>query len=175
MEKGYVHIYTGDGKGKTTAAFGLALRAAGAGKRVFVGQFIKDMVYHEVELIRTCIPAITVELFGTGEGCLIDRPGGTEDTRCAAAGLNRCREVMLSGDYDMVILDEVTVAVALELLDEAAVAELIKERPDPVELVLTGRRAGEALIALADLVTDCREVKHYYATEGVLARDGIER
>ena len=175
MERGYVHIYTGDGKGKTTAAFGLALRAAGAGKRVFVGQFIKDMVYHEVDLIRKTLPGITIELFGTGEGCLIDRPGGAEDTRCAEIGLARCREIMLSGGCDMVILDEVTVAIALELLTEEAVADLIRARPDPVELILTGRRAGQALIDLADLVTDCREVKHYYATEGVLARDGIER
>jgi cob(I)alamin adenosyltransferase len=175
MDKGYIHIYTGDGKGKTTAAFGLALRAAGAGRRVFIGQFIKDMDYHEVVLIRERIPEITVELFGTGAGCLIERQGGEEDIRCARAGLDRIKEVLLSGEYGMVILDEVTVAMALGLLSEEAIAEVMALRPDPIELVLTGRRATQRLMDMADLVTDCKEIKHYYATQGLLARDGIER
>lgn len=175
MEKGYIHIYTGGGKGKTTAAFGLALRAAGAGRRVFVGQFIKDMEYHEVTLIRKALPEITVELFGTGEGCLIVREGGERDISCAEQGLMRVKEVMLSGEYQMVILDEILVAMLLGLVSEDQIAEIMSLRPDPVELILTGRGATQRLIDMADLVTECAEIKHYYATHGLLARDGIER
>lgn len=173
--EGFIHIYTGNGKGKTTAAFGLALRAAGAGKKVYIGQFIKDIAYNEVELIRKVLPEITVELFGTGSGCLIDKRGGEDDIKCARGGLERCREVMLGGEYDIIILDEILVAIMLRLLTEDEVADFMRSKPHETELVLTGRGAGEKLIALADLVTECTEIKHYYNDKGILARDGIER
>ena len=173
FDKGYVQIYTGDGKGKTTAALGLALRAAGAGLRVYIGQFVKSMEYSEISIIRSRIPEITVELFGDEEGCLIDRAASSEDFRCAKAGLNRAEEILRSGDYDLVILDEVTIPVSMGLLEEEKVLDLIRNKPDDVELVITGRGATKKMLDAADLVSDVREVRHYYQ-QGVLSRRGIE-
>lgn len=173
MNKGYVQIYTGDGKGKTTAALGLALRAAGAGLQVYIGQFIKEMEYGEIGMIRERLPEITVELYGNPKGCIIDRAPSAEDIASAKAGLSRAKEALCSGDYDVVILDELTIPVSLGLLDEADVLNLIREKPDTVELIITGRDATESMIEAADLVSDMQEVKHYYR-QGVLSRRGIE-
>ena len=173
MRRGYTHIYTGGGKGKTTAALGLAMRAAGAGLRVYLGEFIKEMEYGEIGILRERFPEVKVELFGTSAGCLIDRQPTEEDLRGAAEGLDRAEEAMKSGDYDLVILDEVTVAVELQLLPEERVLQLMDEKPDSVELVLTGRGATEAMRERADLVTEMEEVKHYYR-QGVCSRKGIE-
>lgn len=173
MKKGYVQVYTGDGKGKTTAALGLALRAAGHGMRTYIGQFMKGQFYGELEALRGH-PYITVEQYGD-PNCWVRRDAVTpKQIAQAQRGLERAREAMLSGQYDIVVLDEVNVAIWFGLLTVEEVLALLDERPEGVEVVLTGRRAPQELIDRADLVTEMREVKHYY-TQGVMARDGIER
>ena len=173
MEKGYIQVYTGDGKGKTTAALGLALRAAGHGLRTYIGQFIKGQHYGELEALQGH-PFITIEQYGD-PNCWVRRDQiSPEQVTQARWGLERAREAMLSGQYDIVVLDEVNVAIWFGLLTVEEVLAFLDQRPDGVEIVLTGRRAPQELIDRADLVTEMREVKHYY-TQGVPARDGIER
>ena len=171
MEKGYVHVYTGNGKGKTTAAFGLAVRAALSGKKVFIGQFVKDMKYNETK-IADYLHNITVKQLGCG--CFIDRQPTKDDERLAAAGLEECAEAMKSGDWDLVILDELTIAMCYKLIDVAEAIKAIVSRAEKTEVVVTGRYAPKELTDCADLVTEMQEVKHYY-TQGVLSRDGIDR
>ena len=174
--KGFIQVYTGDGKGKTTAALGLALRAAGRGLRTYFGQFLKGRTTGEALAAAKLAPLLVIETFGR-KGFVIVTDGdgpADEDVALAMRGLARCREAMLSGRYDIVVLDEVCVAVALKLLPEAAVLEFIDTKPPAVEVILTGRRATPALLARADLVTEMMERKHYFA-KGVRARDGIER
>ncbi len=170
MNKGYVHIYTGNGKGKTTAAFGLAVRAAYSGKRVFIGQFVKDMKYNETK-IENYLPLITVEQFG--KGCFINRLPTQEDKNAAGLALEKCSEILKEGKYDLVILDEINIAIYYELFHVEVVIDALKNRDNRVEVVLTGRYAPDSLIAMADLVTEMKEVKHYYS-QGVLSRDGID-
>ena len=172
--KGYTHIYTGNGKGKTTAAVGLAVRAVGAGMKVYIGEFIKEMEYGEVKVFRQRFPEITVELFGTEDGCIIDRNASEDDIQAAKAGLSRAKEAMRSGQYDLVILDELTIPISLGLLSEEDVIKVIEQKPESTELVITGRYAPKALIDAADLVSEVGEVKHYYQ-QGVLSREGIDR
>ena len=172
MEKGYVHLYTGDGKGKSTAAFGLALRAAMSGKKVYIGQFVKDMEYNETK-IKDIVDNIDVEQLG--RGCFIFEDPAEEDKQAALDGLKKCTNVLKSGEYDMVILDELTIALYFKLFDVETIVEAIKERNKKVEVVMTGRYAPSELYDLADLVTEMKEVKHYYKSQGLLARDGIER
>lgn len=171
MEKGYIHIYTGDGKGKTTAAFGLAVRALCAGKSVYIGQFVKNMKYNETRIAEK-FDKVVIEQFG--DGCMLTREVTDDDARMAHEGLARCKEVLLSEIYDVVILDELTIAVFLSLLQLEEVLNLLRNKRPETEVVITGRYASQELIDMADLVTDMREVKHYY-TQGVLSRDGIDR
>lgn len=171
MEKGYIHIYTGDGKGKTTAAFGLAVRALCAGKSVYIGQFVKNMKYNETRIAEK-FDKVVIEQFG--DGCMLTREATDDDVRMAHEGLARCKEVLLSGIYDVVILDELTIAVFLSLLQLEEVLNLLRNKRPETDVVITGRYASQELIDMADLVTDMREVKHYY-TQGVLSRDGIDR
>lgn len=110
MEKGYIHIYTGDGKGKTTAAFGLAVRALCAGKSVYIGQFVKSMQYNETRVTEK-FDRIRIEQFGNG--CMLTREAVEDDVRMAHEGLVRCKEILLSDEYDLVILDELTIALFL--------------------------------------------------------------
>ena len=169
--RGYVHVYTGEGKGKTTAAFGLALRAAGHGKRVFVGQFMKGSPYGEIAALKGN-PLVVVEQFGDPE--CIRRDEVTSVYRAHAGdGLARARAALTSEGNDVVVLDELDVAVWFGLLTERDCVDLIDARPPHVELVVTGRYAPQAVIDRADLVTEMREVKHYYR-RGVQARAGIE-
>jgi cob(I)alamin adenosyltransferase len=172
LSKGYVQIYTGDGKGKTTAALGLALRASGRGMRTYIGQFMKGQQYGELDALRGH-PCITIEQYG--DPCCIRREEVTpQHIAQARHGLERARAAMLSGQYDIVVLDEVNVAIWFGLLDVGEVLAFLDERPERVEVILTGRLAPRALIDRADLVTEMCEVKHYY-TQGVMAREGIER
>ena len=173
MEQGYLQIYTGNGKGKTTAAMGLALRAAGAGLQVYIGQFVKDMKYSEVRLIEKALPQIQVDLLG--KGCFIDRPPEEMDRQAAQDGLAHVLQQMESGRYDVMILDEISIAIVCGLLTEDEVLALVDRRPQGMELVLTGRYMPSRLMDKADLITEMREVRHYYTEKGVLARDGIER
>jgi cob(I)alamin adenosyltransferase len=169
---GYVQVYTGDGKGKTTAALGLALRAAGHGLRTYIGQFMKGQPYGELEALRGH-PAITLEQYGDVR-CIRREEVTPAHIAQAQRGLERARQAMLSGRYDIVVLDEVNVALWFGLLSLAEVLAFLDQRPPQVECILTGRRAPPELIERADLVTEMREVKHYYQ-QGVGARAGIER
>jgi cob(I)alamin adenosyltransferase len=171
VERGYVHVYTGEGKGKTTAAFGLALRAAGHDKRVYIGQFMKGQPCGEVAALDHH-PQIKVEQFGS-PGCIRRdevTPGHLTE---ASRGLTRATAALVSGDYDLVVLDELDVAVLFGLLSDDDCVKLIESRPPRVELVITGRSAPRAVLDRADLVTEMREIRHYYR-RGVVARAGIE-
>lgn len=169
--KGYVHVYTGDGKGKTTAAVGLAVRAAGAGLRVFIGQFIKGRDSCEIELLRQRCPEITVEQFGTG--CFVRGEPEQEDIDAALRGLERLSQAVSCGDYDVVIADEANGAVRSGVCGIEAMLELVDRRRPEVELIFTGRDARPELIARADLVTEMCKIRHYFDAD-VPARKGIE-
>jgi cob(I)alamin adenosyltransferase len=168
---GKVHLYTGNGKGKTTAAIGLAIRALGAGKKVFIGQFVKGMIYSEIDLCLSKLDNIDVELFGSK--CFINRQPNEEDITLAQNGLKRIKEVLADNSYNLVILDEVTIAIYFKLINELNLIDLLKSKQSNAEIVLTGRYASQHLIDFADLVTDMREVKHYYSV-GISSRKGIE-
>ncbi|HEY76782.1 MAG TPA: cob(I)yrinic acid a,c-diamide adenosyltransferase [Thermoflexia bacterium] len=172
LSKGYVQVYTGDGKGKTTAALGLALRASGHGMYTYIGQFMKGQHYGELDALRDH-PYITIEQYGDVR-CIRREEVTPEHVAQARRGLERAREAMLSGRYDIVVLDEVNVSIWFGLLTVEEVLAFIDQKPPDVELVLTGRRAPQEIVDRADLVTEMREVKHYYQ-QGVMARKGIER
>ncbi len=240
MTKGYTQIYTGTGKGKTTAAIGLAVRAVGAGMKVYIGEFIKEMEYSEIRILRDRFPEIDVEFFreddgdlvsvsktkgertaakndprrirnamraaGTGlkkqvgrfvkeaenseirrlrelfpeiglkcsgEGDLISLSKTKEDYEAAKRGFDRVREVVLSGEYDVVILDELPLLLIMRVIKEKEILRLMQDKPEGVELVITGRHASKRMMKNADLVSEVKEIKHYY-NEGVLSRKGIE-
>ena len=173
LEQGQVQIYTGNGKGKTTAALGLALRAVGRGLTVCIIQFIKGGgPYGEHFAAERLAPLLTIIATGRPGWVNRDNPD-PEDVRLAREALQRAEEA-LAGGYDLVILDEVIGAVGFGLLSVDDLLALMARRPATVELVLTGRNADERLIAAADLVTEMREVKHYYRA-GVPSRVGIEK
>jgi cob(I)alamin adenosyltransferase len=176
LPKGYVQVYTGDGKGKTTAALGLALRATGHGMRTYIGQFMKGQHYGELDALRDH-PLITVEQYGDVR-CIRREEVTPEHVAQARRGLERARQAMLGlspgGRYDVVVLDEVNVSIWFGLLTVEEVLAFLDERPAHVEVILTGRRAPQELVERADLVTEMRQVKHYYQ-QGVAARKGIER
>ena len=169
--RGYVQVYTGNGKGKTTAALGLALRAAGAGLRVFIAQFIKGTACSELEALRRFSDAITVKQFG--RGCFVWGRPSRADVDAARKGLSEVRTIVSSGEYQVVILDEANVAAHLGLISVDELLAVIDAKPEDVELVITGRNADPRVIERADLVTEMVEVKHYYS-RGVKARKGIE-
>ena len=169
--KGLVHVYTGNGKGKTTAAFGLALRSVGAGMKVFIGQFVKGKQYNENLAVARHLKNITVKQYGLG--CFIVNTPTEDDIKAAGKGLEEMRKIIQEGKYDLVIMDEVNIALYYKLIDVNQLIEIIKAKPDHVEVVLTGRYAPQEIIDMADLVTEMKEVKHYYQ-QGIEARDGIE-
>jgi cob(I)alamin adenosyltransferase len=172
MRTGYVQVYTGNGKGKTTAAFGLALRAAGAGLRVFIAQFVKGMPYSELRTFERFTDLITIQQYGTG--CFISGEPAPEDCEAARRGLVEVTSILTEGNHDVVILDEINIATHYEMLTIPEVLNLIDSRAPGVELVLTGRYADERILERADLVTEMLERKHYYQ-QGVEARTGIEK
>jgi len=169
--KGYIHVYTGNGKGKTTAAFGLALRAVGAGKKVFFAQFIKGKSYSEIAAVQKYIPDITIKQYGLG--CFILKTPTQKDIKVASEGLAEVSVILASGNYDMVVLDEASIAIYFNLFSAEKLIDVIKKKKEETEIIITGRYAPEKLIEMADLVTEMKEVKHYY-TYGVEARKGIE-
>jgi len=170
--KGYIHIYTGDGKGKTTAALGLAIRAAGAGLHVFLAQFIKGKQYSELNSLKRLSDLITVEQFGLPR--FINGKPSVPDMEAARYGLEMLKSSMLSGRFDVIIVDEGNVAVTYGLLTKQDLLDLIAMKPESLELVITGRGALPEIIDKADLVTEMKAVKHYYKN-GVNARVGIEK
>ena len=170
--KGYVQVYTGNGKGKTTCALGLLLRAYGAGLRVFLGQFLKSGDYSELKTLAKLSDRVTVRQYGSGK-FVMGKPS-EEDHRLAAAGLGEAREALLSRQYQMVILDEANVAVHCGVLSADEILDLIDRKPDGVELIITGRGADPRIIQKADLATEMQELKHYFKA-GVPARVGVEK
>lgn len=168
---GMVQVYTGDGKGKTTAAIGLAIRAAGAGKSVFIGQFVKGMEYSEIKMINNITE---IKLKQYGRGCFIKTDPEPEDIRLAQVGLDEVEQILKSGEYDLVILDEANIATYYNLFSVDKLISVLDRRAKNVEVVITGRNAGEELLEYADLVTNMVEIKHYY-NKGVEARRGIEK
>ena len=172
LERGLTQVYTGDGKGKTSAAFGLALRAVGRGLKVYVIQFIKGgFDYGELYVVKR-LPNFELKAFGRGK-FVTDVPPTEEDVKLAEEAFQLAREVVTGGEYDVVVLDEINVALHLKLIETEEVVDLIRRKPKHVELILTGRSAPPEIIELADLVTEMREVKHPY-TKGVPPRKGIE-
>ena len=172
LEKGCTQVYTSNGKGKTTAALGLALRAVGRGLKVCVFQFIKGGgPYGEHLIAERLAPFFTI--IQTGRPGWVNTKDITEDRRIAQKAFVQAKDLLTSGDYDIFICDEINGAAGFGLIDVEQVLELISLKPERVELVLTGRNADERVIATADLVTEMREIKHYYKA-GVQARSGIE-
>ncbi len=167
-----IHIYTGDGKGKTTAALGLTLRAAGAGFRILFVQFLKKGEFSEHRALRLLGDSVEVLQFGSGR-FVRGRPDES-DCRRAEEGLATTAALLGTGRFDMVVLDEINVAVSMGMLGEKDVLEFLDKCPRGVEVVLTGRNASAGLVERADLVTECRMIKHYYQ-KGIKARTGIEK
>jgi cob(I)alamin adenosyltransferase len=172
MTKGYVQVYTGDGKGKTTAALGLAIRAAGAGFKVFIAQFLKKGDYSEIKALERFSDLITVEQFGLGR--FVRGKPAPEDIEAARTGLESIKKILASGKHQMVILDEANVAAVCGLLSIDDLLAVIEQKPPRVELILTGRGAAPQVIERADLVSEVKAIKHYF-NDGVKARVGIEK
>ena len=171
MKRGFVQVYTGNGKGKTTAALGLSIRAAGAGLKVFIAQFIKMGDYSEIKALKRFSDLITVEQFGLGR--FAKGKPKPDDLMAAREGLKRVREIMAGDEYQVIILEEANVAAKYGLLTVQDLLGLIINKPYEKELVITGRNASPRIIDQADLVTEMKVVKHYYQ-KGVHARVGIE-
>jgi cob(I)alamin adenosyltransferase len=172
--RGYIQIYTGNGKGKTTAALGLALRAAGHGLRTYFGQFLKGQDYGELSAVKELSSLITIEQFGRKGFIHVTENPDKEDIYRAQMGLQKCYTMMKSGEYRIIVLDEINVAVHFNLFSEKDIHDFLDEKPEETEVILTGRYAPESFIERADLVTEMKEVKHYYK-EGIQARKGIEK
>jgi cob(I)alamin adenosyltransferase len=171
---GYIHVYTGDGKGKTTAAMGLVFRAAGRGLKSYVAQFLKGQPTGEIEAAKKLAPCIRIEQFGR-EGFISVKDGpDDEDLARARAGLAKALEAMLSGEYRIIVLDEINTAAHFKIVPEKDVLDFLDRRPTGVEIVLTGRYAPASFMDRADLVTEMNAVKHYF-DKGVKAREGIEK
>jgi len=165
-----IQVYTGNGKGKTTAALGQAIRAAGAGLKVYICQFLKGKYYCELATLKK-LKNIKVEQFGTT--CFISKTPTKKDIELAKCGLKAAKKAICAKFYDMVILDEINVALKLKLLKLEDVISLIKNVPQKTELVLTGRNAHPEILKIADLVSEIKDRKHYYK-KGIKARRGIE-
>ena len=165
-----VHLYIGKGKGKTTAALGLAIRAAGAGLKVYIGQFIKSGCYNEIKVLKK-IPNIKIEQYG--RGCFIKRNPAQKDIDLAQKCLARVEQIIAKRAYQLIVLDEINVALHFGLLKLNEVIRLLKLAPEEIELVLTGRWAHPKIIKFADLVSEIKNIKHYYR-KGGKARKGAE-
>lgn len=173
--KAYIHVYTGNGKGKTTAALGLALRAAGWGKRTYIAQFMKKTQYGElISIAKHLNDFITIQQFGVPE---FHHTGGKvtdEEKNAAMQGIEAVKNVIEKKKYDIIILDEANILAYFKIIDIRYLLDIIDNKPENVELVLTGRNAPQEFIDRADLVTEMKEVKHYF-TQNVPARIGIEK
>jgi cob(I)alamin adenosyltransferase len=171
QEKGYVQIYTGNGKGKTTCALGLSLRAVCAGKKVYFGQFVKGMDYSELNA-PNIIPNFTMKQYGRDQ-FIFNNPT-EEDYKLAKEALKELKEILSAGEYDVVVMDEINIAIHYNLFSVEEVIDILHNKAEHVEVIMTGRYAKEELIERADLVTEMKEIKHYYKA-GVQARIGIEK
>ena len=176
MKKGYIQIYTGNGKGKTTAALGLTLRALGAGLKIFIGQFLKQGDYAEIKALaqysKIYKNQITIEQYGSGK--FVKGKPTDEEKAEGKEGYNKILQILKKGDHDLVIVEEGNVAMTCNIISEKDLLQLMDTKKDHVELVITGRGATKNLIEKADLVTEMKEIKHYFS-QGVMARTGIEK
>ena len=170
--RGLIMVFTGDGKGKTTAALGQALRALGHGKKVLVIQFMKGRKYGEVICAEQCLPNLTVRLCGLDSFVMRGNPAPV-DVELARQGLDLARNAILSGDYDMIILDEINVAMDFGLVPVDSVVSMLKHKPAAVDVILTGRYAPKAIIDIADTVSEVVEIKHAYR-QGIEPQPGID-
>ncbi len=173
LKEGFVQVYTGNGKGKTTAAIGQAVRAAGAGFRTYIIQFMKEYPYSEINSLKTLEEWITIEQKGNDDFVYKNELPSSEEIIVAREALKKAENIMLSDIFEIIILDEVLVAVYFKLLTTGEIVSVIKKKPKDVELILTGRYCPDEIEELADLVTEMKEVKHYYI-KGILSRKGIE-
>ncbi len=172
LSKGLVEVFTGDGKGKTSAALGIALRASGHDLKVFIVYFMKGNFPYGEQKVLPQLSNVTFAKFG--QLSFVDPNNVKEEEKIEAKkALDTAKKAMLSNNYDVIILDEINVAVTWKLIDLNEVINLIQEKPEKVELILTGRYADEKLIAAADLVTNMTKIKHPY-DEGILSREGID-
>jgi cob(I)alamin adenosyltransferase len=172
LENGLVQVYTGNGKGKTSAAFGAVLRAVGRGLKVYIIQFIKGgFDYGELYSVKY-LPNLKLTAFGRGRFITEPQPP-EEDVRLAREGFELAKRTVSGGEYDIVVLDEINVVMYLKMIGVDEVVELVKNKPKHVELILTGRNAPAQIIEIADLVTEMKEIKHPYA-KGIPKRKGIE-
>ncbi len=174
LGKGYIQVYTGNGKGKTTASLGLAVRAAGHGLHTVIVQFMKGWIdYGELKGVAMLSPY--VEIRQAGRDTFVNRKKpDPEDVRLAREGWELAKAIILKKEADLVVLDEINCAVDFGLIPAGEVVEVLRRKPDGMEIVLTGRGAPAEFLDIADLVTEMREIKHYYA-KGVDARVGVER
>lgn len=170
LEQGYIQVYTGNGKGKTTAALGITLRTICAGNKVFFGQFMKGQDYSEKKAVQL-LPGLSMEQFGGV--CFVNGTPTEKDISDAKQGLERMKTVLSSGDYDLVVFDEINTALFFHLVSVEEVLAVLDLKPERTEVILTGRYAPQEIIHRADLVTEMKEIKHYY-NAGVDARAGIE-
>jgi cob(I)alamin adenosyltransferase len=173
LEKGFIQVYTGNGKGKSTAAIGQAVRAAGAGMKTYIIQFMKEYPYSEINALKYLSEWITIDQKGGDDFVYKREPPSEEEKSKTRNALKKAEDLMLSGSFDIIILDEILVTVYFKLLEADKIVSFIKKKPDSVELILTGRYCPEEIIELADLVTEMKEIKHYY-NKGILSRKGIE-
>lgn len=173
LEKGYIQIYTGNGKGKSTAAIGQAVRASGYGLKTYIAQFMKEYPYNELESLKYLSDWITIEQFAGDDFVYRKELPNAVEMDKARRGLEKAKSKMLSGKYDIIILDEILVSINFGLFNDEEVLTFMKMKPENIELILTGRYCPDNIIEAADLVTEMKVIKHYYQ-EGVLARKGIE-
>lgn len=169
---GLVMVVTGNGKGKTTSAFGQALRAIGHGYKVFIIQFMKGRKYGEIIAAEKYLPDLTIVQCGLDSFVMKDNPAPV-DIDLAQQGFEKAKEAVKSKEYNLVILDEINVAVNFNLISEQDVIDLIKQKPPELNLLLTGRYASDKIEEIADMVSDITEVKHHY-NEGIKGQAGIE-
>ncbi|MCP4673779.1 MAG: cob(I)yrinic acid a,c-diamide adenosyltransferase [Desulfobacula sp.] len=170
--KGYIQIYTGNGKGKTTAALGVTMRTIGAGGKVFIGQFLKSGDYSEMNILKKFKDQVTVEHYGLGR--FVKGSPTQEDIDAGKDGYNRVAQIIEKGEHGLVIIDEGNVAVKYNIFSEQDLLNMFKKKPDHVELIVTGRGATRKVMEKADLVVEMKAIKHYFQ-QGVKARVGIEK
>ena len=173
LKEGFVQVYTGNGKGKSTAAIGLAVRAAGAGLKSYIIQFMKDYNYSELRSLELLHEFIELEKVGKDDFVFRKELPPQEEIDLAATALNKAEIKMLSGKYDIIILDEACVSIYFKILKEEQILEFINKKPKEVELVITGRYCPKSIIDKADLVTEMKEINHYYQ-KGIVSRKGID-
>lgn len=171
--EGKIHIYTGNGKSKTTAAIGICIRALGAGKKILWTQFVKGQEYNEIKIFKQFETRLVFKNFG--RNCFINQQPEQADFDMAKEGVNYLWEVWNNKpDFDLIVFDELFIALYYQLISENEILNIIKKKQKHSELIITGRYAPTSIMAFADLVTEMQEIKHYYNTEKLISREGIE-